>query len=383
MGDVPRGYDTYMNAPLQYWWRGGLIALFGDGLWVMRIHSALFGLATVLMTYRLVHHIRGRRAAFLAALINLTTFQFVFLHSARTGENETALCFLFVTAAYLFIRAEEDPRRGWVLHHLCFFGILNLKLPVVLIPTAAELACFALSANARAQFSRWLWTGVALLPVGLSWHLYQAASRPDEFLQVMREMQSQASSANRLGRSRGGLSNLQRYAPVLLFGAFPYVLAYPVAVIALAARYGRELMGLRPVSREAAGIRTLMLYFIAVFGFYILIAKRGAWYPMPAYPFLSGLVGIWLADLSRKEIGKPMLGALALMASLLLWLRPEMGSFNPFARPALTIPMRTGWAGSGGPEVLVGVLLSAGLIFAGLYFAQRRWDERFAPAVSG
>ena len=36
-----RIYDTFMNAPIQYWARGLVIAIFGDSLWTMRILSAV------------------------------------------------------------------------------------------------------------------------------------------------------------------------------------------------------------------------------------------------------------------------------------------------------------------------------------------------------
>ncbi len=381
-GSQPRVYDTYMNAPLQYWWRAIIIELFGNSLWAMRIHSALFGLATVLMTYRLVHYIRGRRAAFLAALILLTTFQFLFLHSARTGETETPLLFLFVCAAYLFIRAEEDPNRGWILHHACFAGILNLKIPVVLIPTAAEFVCFALSAPARRQLKSWFWTGVATIPFGLSWHLYQAVSHPDQFVQVFGEMGTHASNVNRLGQSRGGLSNLRRYAPVILFGTFPYVLFYPIAIVSLMGEKWRGIFVKREYSVDSARIRTLVVYGLAVFVFYIVVAKRGAWYLMPAYPFLAALLGIWLAGLPARRIGNFALAYLAIAASLLFWLKPEMSTFNPFSRPALSIPMRTEWRSFVGSEAIWGVSILAALLFTGLHFARRRWGTRFASRVA-
>ncbi len=128
-GDEHRVYDTFMNAPIQYWARAALASTLGRNLWTMRIFSAGFALASVLMVYRLTLHMAGRRAAFLAGLIQLTTYQFLYLHSARTGELEPVLSFLFVAAAYLFIRAIEDPQRGFALHHLCLVALLNLKLP--------------------------------------------------------------------------------------------------------------------------------------------------------------------------------------------------------------------------------------------------------------
>ena len=110
-GVEPRFYDTFMNAPLHYWARALLHAVLGEGLWVSRLLSALFGLATVLVTYRLALRLApgsangGRWAAFLAGFVQLTTYQFVWLHGARTGELETLVSFLVTAALLLFLFA--------------------------------------------------------------------------------------------------------------------------------------------------------------------------------------------------------------------------------------------------------------------------------------
>ena len=82
-------------------------------MWTMRILSALFAIASVLMTYRLtLYLVNDRRAAFLAGLIQLTTMQFVHLHSARTGELEPLITFLYTLCALLFL---GGAYAGWRL----------------------------------------------------------------------------------------------------------------------------------------------------------------------------------------------------------------------------------------------------------------------------
>ena len=114
-----RLYDTFMNAPLQYWGRALAVLLLGDGRVAMRIQSALFGLASVILSFAFARRLSGRRAAFLVAGIQLTTFQFVYWHSARTGELETATAFFFTAVACCFLRYIETGR-GIVLHHVCW-----------------------------------------------------------------------------------------------------------------------------------------------------------------------------------------------------------------------------------------------------------------------
>ena len=40
-----RIYDTFMNAPVQYWVRAAVISVFGDSYWTMRGPTAFFALA--------------------------------------------------------------------------------------------------------------------------------------------------------------------------------------------------------------------------------------------------------------------------------------------------------------------------------------------------
>ena len=67
-----RLYDTFMNAPLQYWLRGLAISLLGDGELSMRIHSAVLGLVSVVLSYAFACWLAGRRAAFVTVAVQLT-----------------------------------------------------------------------------------------------------------------------------------------------------------------------------------------------------------------------------------------------------------------------------------------------------------------------
>jgi len=374
-GNEPRVYDTFMNAPIQYWARAALVSAFGQNLWTMRILSAGFALATVLMVYRLVLLLADRRAAFLAGLIQLTTFQFLYLHSARTGELEPILSFLFAATAFLFIRALEDPRRGFVLHHLCLIALLNLKLPVILMPLLAELACFASSSRARARFKDWGRTGAILLPFGILWHVYQAFQLWGPFLEVVSEMGRHARNAPGFKGDTGIVTNLAYYSRRLLFGAFPYSLAYPLALIAVPwRRFGPNT---EAESGEADRYRVLGFFALAIVIFYLLVSKHGPWYWIPLYPFLSALLGVWLSDLGKRSAGTALLLAVALLFSLLFWVRPEMPDYNPFARTALYIPMRSTWRSLGALGPALGVPLFTAASLALLLALRRALAERF------
>jgi len=362
-----RVWDTLMNAPIQYWVRASLISLFGDSLWIARIPSALCGVASILMTYRLVLHLATREIAFLAACVQLTTFQFVYLHSARTGELDAALTLLLTAAAHLFVRSVES-QRSFVAHHVCLVLILNLKTPTIAIPIAAELACFALLPALRSRFRDWLICSAWMLPLGLSWHLTQLALLWDPVWKVVAQMGAKAAGEASLASRIVG--NASYYASTLLFGAFPYSLAYPLALFAV----------LRSRSRES-GWRwiVLALFIAALFTFYLPVAERNHWYVIPAYPFLSAFVAAWIFSLATRRISAVALFGVALLIASTAWLEVDATSFNPFAEQANRIDMETRFRAHG-IAPLLGVAFGTAALGALLAALQARFLD-VAPRI--
>jgi 3',5'-cyclic AMP phosphodiesterase CpdA len=365
-----RLYDSFMNAPLHYWAKALVLLAFGDGNWSMRILSACFGWLSLLVTYRLSQRIAGRGAGLLAALVQLTTFQFVYLHSARTGEMEAILACLFGATAYLLLRALQE-NRSFVPHHLCLLLLLNLKAPIVALPLLAELSFFALEPAARRRAREWGLTLAALLPLGLAWHVYQALTHWQPFLEIARTMFGQAAGSRVPGA--GLLGNAAFYAETLLFGAFPFALFYPIAFGAALAR--------RREAPESSALRLLALYPLAIFAFYLLVAKRQPWYVVPAYPFLSALTGIWLAGLFREAPRAAGVAATALALALVACIRVSILSFDPFTERARTIASELSWRTPDPPGPAAGVALCWGALVLALPAIGRRLPTRHRPVA--
>lgn len=361
-----RVYDTFLNAPLQYWARAVLIGLFGDSNWTMRLLSAGFAVLSVLMTFRLVAHISGERAGLVAGLIQLTTFQFLYMHCARTGELEPIVCFLLTLAAYLFLRALETGR-SFVPHHLCLIALANVKLPLLVVPVAAELAYFALARPGWRRFLGWA-AGGALVALGLAWHLFQYLGLSKEARQIFVNHAS-AESMQRLISMSG---RAVFYARTLLFGAFPYSLVYPLALAGLISTAWRCGLG--------AGVQLLLLYPAAVCVFYLVVAKFYTWYIIPVYPFASGLVAIWLDRVVEEKRSAWLIASAALVSGFAVWIR--VGDFNPFAERALRSLPPFSWRELAAIGPVLGVPLLALVVAAGLWLLWRASGPRFVrPAA--
>lgn len=369
-----RLYDTFMNAPLHYWLRAFWISLLGDGLVAMRIQSALFGVASVAFTAVLANRLAGARAAWLSAAVQLTTFQFVYWHAARTGELDTATAFFFTAVAASFVRFVETGR-GIVVHHVCWMLLANWKLPLGLVPLVAEAAAFALLPPARRRFGRWLRTAIVVLPLGFVWHAGQLIAHWDGFVAVLERMLEQASQPPPGAREHGIGTNLRFYAFAVLYGAFPYSLLYPFA-------FASMLWG-----REAGGrIRWIVLglFVVAVFAFFAVVQKHLRWYWLPALPLLSVFVGAWLDRAGREAARRPAPTAVAALAVLVAGLavvdvRPW--DVNPFAGRTASLPLVTPLRPLLGLAPLVAAGLLAIFVAAATVVARRRSGRRRPPVA--
>ncbi|MBW2231196.1 MAG: glycosyltransferase family 39 protein [Deltaproteobacteria bacterium] len=368
-------YDTFANAPLQYWLRGLAISHVGPDMLGMRIVTALSALLAVLATYVLTLRVGGRRAAFLGGLVLLTSFQFLYLHSARTGELEPGVCLLLVLMAHFFLRATLEPDRGFVAHHVVLALLVGWKAPVAPVPVIAELACFALIPEVRARLPGWLRTGIFVLPFALVWHVGQAFRLGSVLPEIILQIGQSAGGAD----GHGPTHRVFYYAHKLLFGGFPYSLLQPIALAALA---GRALRG-RAIGRPTPlALRVLCLYTLAILLFYVAISKTGPWYVVHAMPFLAILVALWLTGLQERGLSWAVVLSIAVALSLLFWLAPPLAGYNPFERSAIAIGMPLGWRTFGALQPLPAVLATAGVLLVPLSLAKRRLGARFSPLLA-
>jgi len=366
----PRVYDAFLNAPLHYWARAALIAGFGSNAFTMRALSAGFGVVSVLVTWALALRLAGPRAAALAAAVQLTSFQFVYLHGARTGELDTLVTCLLAASALLLFRA-LDEQRSFLPHHLTVAALFLTKAPLAIVPVTASLVLLSLRAETRRRLPGYLRTGAALLPLALAWHATQLVLHADRAGDVLNAMLAQASGGDRDVEALGVVGNARYYAGVLLYGAFPWSMLYPFALV-------RALRS-DPI---AAGLRRGLAFATALLAFFLLVSKHYAWYAMPALPFLSVAVGVWLAELASRGAGRlAAFGAGVALASL-LWADVDIFGTNPFGARALGFPMQLGWRSPAGVPALAALPL-AGLAGLGLRALLRRSGRPAARLAGG
>lgn len=324
-GPEERLYDTFTHAPLYLWLKALVILAVGDGMLAMRLPSACFGVATPIALYFVVRRLAGARAALLAGLVQLTTFQVIYLHGARTGEMETALAFFLLGSAALFLRALERDR-GFVGHHLCTVALANLKLGFAAIPVLAVGLAFALHPSLRRRILGWARTGVWVLPLGLLWHVYQVSVRFDALPEVFEALGRQTGATG--GPSAVGrvLHHLWYYAVQAMAGTWPWVFVQPLALAVV-------LRGRRGPARRPWAV--LALYAAAVWIYFLALPIHRPWYMVPALPFLAAFVGAWLDGLLRAAPGRWAIAGLAAALTLVLLTQVPIAGFDPFVERAV------------------------------------------------
>ncbi len=99
-------------APLYNWLCNLTVPLFGESYLGYRIWSAAFGVGCALATLVLGTLLFRAEVGFVAGLLLLGNFYFVFLHGARWCVMEPALTFFVTAMAACYVRAQQVPRRG-------------------------------------------------------------------------------------------------------------------------------------------------------------------------------------------------------------------------------------------------------------------------------
>lgn len=334
-----------LSSPLHFWARAILIAIGGDNGWTMRLLSATFGWLSVGATFVLARRALPRAESVLAALFLATTYRFVWLHGARTGEADAIVTFLFLWIVLEFLRGLRTG--SFLRHHLALVVLLNVKLPLVLVPMLFEGAYLLATAEGRERLRGWLVPLSIALPVGLAWHVYSLLRDTPGFVWVLREMMDRATGEQVLP---GGPIH---YAHVLFTGQFP------VSLAALAALFLPPRGGDESVRRFHRIVRLVLL---GIFGFFSVVRKSFPWYMHPAYPFLAILAAEWIGRSIREpgRLRSRLLAAAILVAAAVL--RVDPARENPFeGRSFLVLPVRL--------ELDPGALLLAGAVVAVLVAA--------------
>jgi 4-amino-4-deoxy-L-arabinose transferase-like glycosyltransferase len=262
----------------------------GDAL-DARLPSALLGTLCVVVVYGFAHALAGASVAWWAALMLLTTPQFI--TAARDSRVDMAFCAFLTPGLLLAWNVYEGNGGRWqaLLAGLCF-GLATLsKGPLALVLAALVFGATALLARPRPGWPALIGFPALTAALGLPalWYLAATVEQGRAFLRLHLLEEN-------VGRMAGGLGRwpVWFYVGPLFSLGLPWTLALPGAVA------GQSALPLR-------ARRFLWTWVIVMFIFFSLALGKRRVYVLPLRPALAILFAGWLAPLLDRygSLGRP------------------------------------------------------------------------------
>ncbi len=136
--------------PLYYALLGGLMKLFGESDFVLRLPSALFGAAAIPIVFAFGRALFGHRAGWIAALL-LSVHPLHVFYSREARVYPLLLCLTLLTLLALWRALGSDSTRAWVLFGTALVAVCYSHFYGLFLAAAAGLAILFWSRDGRAR----------------------------------------------------------------------------------------------------------------------------------------------------------------------------------------------------------------------------------------
>lgn len=363
---VVNGEPYREKPPLFFWAIAAASIPFGDvSAATARFPSALAGLLTVLLVYRLARRMYGPQVALWAGVILATGMRFWW--QARFAQIDMVLT-LFMAIALTALWEWHQSRRGrWLvlLYAAIAAGLYAKGPPGLIFPVLALLAFYRPYPETRKR-THWVAGGVlASLPV-LHWlWVASAAVRPDAHTEAGANLFRQT-----IGRAVLGVS---KAAP-----PWEYLISLPVDLLPWALLLPWVIpWAWRNRNRDDA-TRLLLCWIVPAFILFSLMIGKRAIYLLPLLPAIAILMARSLTDLLDGDHARWRMRTLAVLGSVFVlaaavlsasyWAAPEYRDTWWAAAPALivvtllagvaTLAIRTRDAGRLLPHAIAGAFVA-------------------------
>lgn len=285
-----RGGHYFRKPPLSFWLRSLAILALGDGVWALRIWSALAGLATTVLLGLWAWQLWQKRWLALLAVVVFATGRYVFYHAFRTGEADGLLTFFVTLALYAYWRSWSAPRWLWLAGAATGLAVMT-KSAGGLLPGLIILVHLLATRRWTYRKNDVLGALGMLLLITLPWHALEWLRHGSQFWRDYVGLHVVA-------RATGELHN-QGVGPFWYVGIFlkrfyPWSVFFPFAFLSALAR-------LRTRGQQPEGL--LVAWFVVTFLVFSLAKTKFDWYLLPLYPAATLLVTPWLATLTSRPRG--------------------------------------------------------------------------------
>jgi 4-amino-4-deoxy-L-arabinose transferase-like glycosyltransferase len=276
------------SKPLMMHWLAALISLAAGGVsaWTVRLPSALLAIAGALASYLYVRRLFEARGALLAALILLTSMQYL---QAGTGSRvDMTLTFFLTIAFFEFLMLAEGLRTQAIFFYLAIAMAVLTKGPVgAILPALVALIWIAFCRRWPQLRRMQLIRGALIVGIlGGGWYLLAIATGGAAFIHKQILAENLYRLIGHPGVNEGHAHPFYYEDAALLAGLMPWT---PVALIAL-------VQAIRRPRRLEPRLGYLFVWFLTVLIFYNLPQSKRGVYLLALYPALATIIGLYLGD---------------------------------------------------------------------------------------
>lgn len=318
---------AFSKPPLMTWLTAMSISAFGFSEFSARLPAATFGILTLWLTYLFAEALFDRKTAFLASLMLATCYQFLYFHSSKTGEFDSAIAFLVLLSIY-FIFQSHHQFRFFYFAWASIGAIFMVKPPLIIVPFCILILDRLVTRRLRdIRMRQWMVGAAIFALVALPWHIFELILHGKAFidLYVFDQM-----IGRRVGPEMSFVSGLEFYGRAVFMGFYPWSIVVPFATVYC-------LTSLHHGTHRNQNV-VLMIQVVMLVLLFSAVPLRYPWYINPMYPALAILNGVFmirfLVSPARSMIICSAAAAMVLSAAVL---RPNF-SINPFATSDLRIP---------------------------------------------
>lgn len=280
--------DWFEKPPLTFWVMAGLFHLFGVTEFSARAVSTLAGVGVVAVIYGIGKLQRGPACGLIAALILLTTFQFV--QMSRLVNTDVLLLFFIYLAIYGYLRVRNGDRRWWyVVSVSCALGFMVKSFASLFAPAAIAFALIADRQVNEILRANHFWFSILVgLGVIVPWHATMIYLHGSAFVNEYFYYHVWSRTTTAL---EGHSGPYWFYFREIWEKTHPWWTIAPVAVVFHVWQIKRDRF---PV--------VLLALIVFVFAFYTAAETKSTSYILPVYPALALLISgafTWLWDRHR------------------------------------------------------------------------------------
>lgn len=286
----------FEKPPLTFWAVAILFRVFAINEFWARAISAFSGVGVVAIIYAIGKLIRGRACGVVAALILLTTFQFV--QFSRLLTTDVLLLFFIFLAIYSYLRVRAGDPRWWYLVSIsCALGFMVKDFAILAAPAAIGLAlCFDRQLKQTIKSKHFWFSILAGLMIVIPWHAVMYYRYGTAFVN---EYLYYHVFSRTITVIEGHNEARWWYVREIMQKFYPWWTMAPFAIIFHTGEIIKERFSW-----------VLLVLIVIVFGFYTAAQTKMGSYVLPVYPALALLISHlvtwlytrWSYRLSRAAI---------------------------------------------------------------------------------